>query len=502
MPDALRLGCFGLAVAALLVSSALLAGRLRLGPVGTVLAIWLMGSGQIVLLAELLSLLHQLDWPGFLVGHLLIMGAVALIERRRPSGALAYVRASLRSGLRGVLSEVRDRKRPALLILTSATLLVGLYGAVLAVWVPPNTLDSLTYHLSRIGYYLQFRGFDPFPTPDPRLIVFPANAEILILWTAAFLRSDRLAGMVQLAGWAASAVAVYGLAREIGLDRRAALFCAGYFALLPGAVLESTSTQNDLLVASFGLSSLLFILWAARCRPTLHLALAGAAAGLMLGTKGTGVLIVPGLALIGVLVVKGGQVRRLPAGVLLGAALAVPLGAYFYLQNWLFYGSFFGPAGYTAGFPGASPGLFAANLVRYIYAFFVADLSGPLADPRARPFVAPITAALGAGAERFFAALGIPTTLAALDSGQAFQFVRRPSVTEDVAGGGPIGSLMMVAALAALVWPGCLSLRRRLLAVAILSFLLLQIATVDVNAGVARYLLIAFAMAAPLLGVV
>src|SRR3712207_6878589 len=105
--------------------------------------------------------------------------------------------------------------------------------------------------MPRVGYYLQFRSLDHYPTMIPRQVFYPANAEILILWPVAFLRSDRLANTVQLAAWALTAAAVYGLGRQVGLRPGAALFGAGAFALLPQPVLQSTSAHNDLVVASF-----------------------------------------------------------------------------------------------------------------------------------------------------------------------------------------------------------------------------------------------------------
>ena len=87
MADPLRAALFGLSLGALLFSSLAWVGALRLGAVGSLLALWVVGAGQIVVLAEILSLLHQLDWPGFLTGHLLIAaGTPTAGTRYAPSG--------------------------------------------------------------------------------------------------------------------------------------------------------------------------------------------------------------------------------------------------------------------------------------------------------------------------------------------------------------------------------------------------------------------------------
>ncbi len=73
------------------------------------------------------------------------------------------------------------------------------------------------YHLSRVGYCLQFRSLDHYPTTNPRQVTFPVTAELLVLWIVAFPRSDRLANTVQLVAWTVTTMGVYGLGRRGGL---------------------------------------------------------------------------------------------------------------------------------------------------------------------------------------------------------------------------------------------------------------------------------------------
>ncbi len=251
MADLIRVGLFILSLGALLTSSVALVSPLRLGGAATLLALWIVASGQLVLLGEILSLLHALEWPGFLIGHLLILGGIATWVRRRPPAERWRAVDAIEEGLVRLLPIVRDWRRPALPLLAGVTLVTGLVSLALALWAPPNSLDSLSYHLSRVGYYLQFRSLDHYPTVDPRQAIYPIDSELLVLWTVALLRSERLLNTVQLASWVLTAVAVYGIGRQVGFGPRGALFGAGMFALLPTAVLQSTNTMNDLVVASF-----------------------------------------------------------------------------------------------------------------------------------------------------------------------------------------------------------------------------------------------------------
>jgi 4-amino-4-deoxy-L-arabinose transferase-like glycosyltransferase len=505
---------FGLSLGALLFSSLAWVSALRLGATGGLLALWVVGTGQVVLLAEALSLLHQLDWPGFLVGHLLIAVGTAAWLARHPCVDLWHAPRVMAIGVcRGLYRVARDRRSPALLIMAGALLATGAICTAVALALPPSNADSLVYHMPRVGYYLQFRSLDDYPTMIPRQVFYPANAEILILWSVAFLRADRLANAVQLTAWVVTTAAVYGLGRAVGLGAGAAFLGAGLFALLPQAVLQTGSAHNDLVVASFLAASLVFLLWAARApRPTALLALAGAAGGLALGTKGTAALALPGFLLVFVLLFGRRLGRQLLPGLLIGGLTAVLLGSYIYVQNWLVYGAPSGPvSGRLIGVGMSWQGFqttwegFLANLARTLWSGAFADLSGPLASRAMTPVAVPLARTLAAIGEWTFATLAIPMTVTGVDVPYypAFSFSNDRAVNDYSAGMGVVGSLIVVAAAAALAWPRRVPATRRLLGLAALSYVatLALLLPWHLN-GAGRFLLTGCALAAPLLGVV
>lgn len=508
MADLIRVTLFALALAAIAFSSVVIAGRPRLGATGSVLALSVVGAGQVVLLAEVLSLLQALDWPGFLLGHLLGAGVTAAWLRRHPSADAWRALHEIRDGAHRLAPLVAQWRTPALPIMTGATLLVGLTSGVVALWVPPNNVDSLAYHMTRVGFYLQFSSLEHYPTANLFQVVFPVNAELLILWSVAFLRSDRLANAVQLAAWALTMAAVYGLGRQVGFGPRAALFAAGAFGLLPQPVLQSTSAHNDLVVAGFLASGLFFLLQAASVsRPASRLALAGAAVGLAVGTKGTALLALPGLAIVFLLLFGRCRRPRVRIGALAGGVLAALLGSFMYVQNWYQYGSPFGPPLVSRlaliAFPTVSGEATVSTLARTLYAFAFADLSGPLADPRALPMTVHLVEWLASVGERFFAVLAIPVEDAGADDDAPFPpfaFARMPVVDDYRSGVGLVGGLIVVSALVASLRPTRVEAGHRLLGLATLSYLGVLSLVLDWNAfGGGRFLVTACALGAPLL---
>ncbi|MBA2448273.1 MAG: hypothetical protein H0V51_09640 [Chloroflexi bacterium] len=223
-----------------------------------------------------------------------------------------------------------------------------------------------------------------------------------------------------------------------------------------------------------------------------------------MGTKGTALLALPGLAIAGLVLFGRRPTRRILGGLLLGGVAAVLLGSYVYLQNWRLYGTPIPPAFALESGVGVMTGQgFVANLGRILFTFVFADLTGPLNDPRARPLIAPLTELLGTIGERVFALFGIPTVVEGVDVPwwPTFTFIRtaRDFVPE---GPGPIGGLMLILAMLALVWPARSGWGPRLLGLAALGYLVGMALTLRWNASAGRFLLTACALAAPLLGAV
>lgn len=94
-----------------------------------------------------------------------------------------------------------------------------------------------------------------------------------MLYTFAFAGRDTVAAAPQLFAELASLAAVYGIATRLGLSRPASAFAALLTATLSQVAIQSVTTQNDLLTASFLAIALYFVLG----KSTPELALAGLA---------------------------------------------------------------------------------------------------------------------------------------------------------------------------------------------------------------------------------
>ena len=182
-------------------------------------------------------------------------------------------------------------------------LAIGAITLVTALFCPPNTWDSLTYHVARVEHWIQNRSLVFYPTSIPRQILLPEAAEILILHLRILSGGDRLDNLVQWLSAVGSVLAIRKIAISLGASRTAAAFAQIFGATLPMGILQSTSTQNDWVVTFFLLCSFeRFLVWR-KSKLNSDAALMAAAVGLACATKGTAYVV------------------------------AVPLGAWFLLEN-------------------------------------------------------------------------------------------------------------------------------------------------------------------------
>ncbi len=231
---------------------------------------------------------------------------------------------------------------PILATLAVAVAAAAVYLAAVAFLTTPNDWDGLTYHETRALLWDQQGGIGYVPAGnDPRLNGNPPVSEIGLYLTMMLPRSERFAALTQFLALWASVVAVVLIGRRLGLSPRGAAYGGLVFATLPLVALHGASILNDVVVASFLLAAVAFLL----DRGTSSLVLGAVALGLALGTKLNAVLSLP----LVILVVIAGvpRERRMPAALaLVGGVL---LGSPWYLVNLAETGSLDGDLATSTG---------------------------------------------------------------------------------------------------------------------------------------------------------
>ena len=86
---------------------------------------------------------------------------------------------------------------PELLIFILAVGASLLFMLVLIWFLPPNSHDVLTTHLSRVGYWLQNGTYLPYATHNTLGIVYPYNPALQAAWSVVMAGSDRFVEIFQ-----------------------------------------------------------------------------------------------------------------------------------------------------------------------------------------------------------------------------------------------------------------------------------------------------------------
>ena len=145
--------------------------------------------------------------------------------------------------------------------------ILGIYLLALAAvaWAaPPNNVDSLQYHMARVVHWAQQGSLAHYAAGYGPQLWSPPAAEVLILNLRTLAGNDRLANFVQWFAFLSSLVGVWWIGTLFSVGRLARWVAVGFAVSVPMAVLQSTSTQNDMVVAFWLLTLAAFSLKTSR----------------------------------------------------------------------------------------------------------------------------------------------------------------------------------------------------------------------------------------------
>lgn len=287
---------------------------------------------QIVLLTELLSLFDAFTatWmlAGMAITTLIAFAALYGLDKAR----LAPRRPHLR--VRGLPTRVYKfvREHPSSASVVAAVVVILSVELYLVFSVAPNTWDSMTYHLARAAYWIQFKTVAQFANATDRQAAFPINAEVLQAWALMLARGDRSVGLIQWISQLGLIAFLFAAARDLRFSSREALFATGLFVAIPVVIAQATSTQNDLLLAFLIAAAMLFLVRGARGGSPGDLLLGAVAVGLAAGSKSTALLALPVFAIV-VFFVARPHWRRIVLTGTAGVVAIVLLASFNYAQN-------------------------------------------------------------------------------------------------------------------------------------------------------------------------
>jgi hypothetical protein len=198
----------------------------------------------------------------------------------------------LRRGIfQKLVTRFRLQRLPFTSLEWSAIIGMGLILVILAViaWIaPPNTSDSLLYHMARIAHWVQQSNLGHFPTAYLTQLWASPFAEMSILNLQILWGSDQPANMIQLFSLIGAVLGVSAISKLLGANRKGQFLSAAFTISIPMGILQATSTQTDFVTAFWLICLVYFVILSKRKSVTaLERNCIGLSTGLGMLTKGT-----------------------------------------------------------------------------------------------------------------------------------------------------------------------------------------------------------------------
>jgi hypothetical protein len=234
---------------------------------------------------------------------------------------------------------------PSERLLVVAVVVLSLVLLVVAWLSPPQSSDSVGYHMTRVMHWIQNGSLAHYPTADPPQLFQPPFAEMVRLHLQLLSGSDRAGCLLQWFAAMASLGAASLVARDLGGNRRAQIFAALFALTIPIGVAQISNAKNG-WVESLWLLALVHFGMTCVARGTQSIsrgrALAAfAALGLELMTKISAWLFAPPFALLVLatsLRAAGPPRRRLFPVAVAGSVLVCALTVPYLARNFSLYG--------------------------------------------------------------------------------------------------------------------------------------------------------------------
>jgi 4-amino-4-deoxy-L-arabinose transferase-like glycosyltransferase len=129
-----------------------------------------------------------------------------------------------------------------------------------ALLYPIINSDSLSYHMPRVFFWFQNQSVARYATPEGRQIFASPFAEYCILQLKILAGgTDRLSNIVQWLAYLLSIMTVSLIARRLGANRHGQQVAAVAAAATAMAILQASTTQNDLVCAFWCLAGVYWI---------------------------------------------------------------------------------------------------------------------------------------------------------------------------------------------------------------------------------------------------
>jgi hypothetical protein len=243
----------------------------------------------IVISTELLSFFNAITFQNILLSWLLLLAGGSVIARLQKRRGKTVPIPDFRKLLQ--LETTSKLILLVIILILAVTLLTGIL-------YPPNNWDSMTYRMARVVNWISNSSVSFYPTAIDRQNYAAPLAEFAIMHLQILTGADLFANSVQWLSFLIVIILGILVSAELGFSKKQQLYTAVIIATLPMAILQASSTQNDLVVSGFIFSFAFYMLRLKERLSFENIVFASISLGLAFLTKGTAYIFCAGLGLM------------------------------------------------------------------------------------------------------------------------------------------------------------------------------------------------------------
>ncbi len=286
----------------------------------------------IILVEEVLSLFQGITRVGLIAAWaVMILVLAGYFVRLRRNGLMLLPRITPPSSWDGWLSLL------LILFVLAITFVVA--------WLsPPQTWDSLSYHMSRIAHWAQNQSVADYITGIERQNSMNPGGEMISLSTYVLIGGDRLATFTQWFAMLGSVLGVSLIACYLGAKKYGQWLAAGFAITVPMGMVQASSTITDYIATFWVICVITVTVNYHHSRNDKSLLFLGLAAGLALLTKSTTIpFLLPFAIWLAILIIRRNKPLQMLRWGFTIALLAMAINTPFFVRNLQTYGTIYNP---------------------------------------------------------------------------------------------------------------------------------------------------------------
>lgn len=326
---------------------------------------------QVILTFEALSVFKAISPAGVLACNMVVC-VVAIVISKDKIG-IEILKQVQNEVIGKYFNALRSDR--VLLILSVLFCFCAVISLYFAIFVPANDADTLSYRLTRVAFWLANGSLEHYESVSLRALVFPINAELMMLWSMVFVKRDYFTIFPAFLSYFGCLGVIGAYLNTLKISPERILWVLLIVASLPIMILEASSCQSDLFVGFLLFSSFYLFYVGLKDDDRRAVLFSALAYGIALGAKSTAILFIPAFVVVFILLAKKFNKYRYLLNFLFWLIPAfMLLSAYNYLLNYQGFGNFLGSASIVNDHVKMEPGRFVSSLPLYAVRF--ADFSG------------------------------------------------------------------------------------------------------------------------------